>query len=130
MQDAGVNGGIFTTVDNYNFKKIFGFTLYNAPKIAVNYIRNITIENCVFKENGYGNSTDNNMIVLVGSNVSTGFSVLKNCDIYNNTNNTLIWNADRNSFAKSAQIINTKIHITRVIPVFNADVLVSRRNIV
>lgn len=110
LQDAGVNGGIFTTVDNYNFKKIFGFTLYNAPKIAVNYIRNITIENCVFKENGYGNSTDNNMIVLVGSNVSTGFSVLKNCDIYSNTNNTLIWNADRNSFAKSAQIINTKIH--------------------
>jgi hypothetical protein len=110
LQDAGVNGGIFTTVDNYNFKKIFGFTLYNAPKIAVNYIRNITIENCVFKQNGYGNSTDNNLIVLVGSNVSTGFSVLKNCDIYNNTNNTLIWNADRNSFAKSAQIINTKIH--------------------
>jgi hypothetical protein len=110
LQDAGVNGGIFTTVDNYNFKKIFGFTLYNAPKIAVNYIRNITIENCVFKQNGYGSSTDNNMIVLVGSNVSTGFSVLKNCDIYNNTNNTLIWNADRNSFAKSAQIINTKIH--------------------
>ena len=110
LQDAGVNGGIFTTVDNYNFKKIFGFTLYNAPKIAVNYIRNTTIENCVFKENGYGNSTDNNMIVLVGSNISTGFSVLKNCDIYNNTNNTLIWNADRNSFAKSAQIINTKIH--------------------
>lgn len=110
LQDAGVNGGIFTTVDNYNFKKIFGFTLYNAPKIAVNYIRNITIENCVFKENGYGNSTDNNMIVLVGSNVSTGFSVLKNCDIYSNTNNTLVYNADRNSFAKSAQIINTKIH--------------------
>jgi hypothetical protein len=110
LQDAGVNGGIFTTVDNYNFKKIFGFTLYNAPKIVVNYIRNITIENCVFKQNGYGSSTDNNMIVLVGSNVSTGFSVLKNCDIYNNTNNTLIYNADRNSFAKSAQIINTKIH--------------------
>lgn len=110
LQDAGANGGIFTTVDNYNFKKLFGFTLYNAPKIAVNYIRNITIENCVFKQNGYGNSTDNNMIVLVGSNVSTGFSVLKNCDIYNNTNNNLVWNADRNSFAKSAQIINTKIH--------------------
>jgi hypothetical protein len=110
LQDAGVNGGIFTTVDNYNFKKIFGFTLYNAPKIAVNYIRNITIENCVFKQNGYGSSTDNFMIVLVGSNVSTGFSVLKNCDIYSNTNNTLVYNADRNSFAKSAQIINTKIH--------------------
>jgi hypothetical protein len=110
LQDAGVNGGIFTTVDNYNFKKIFGFTLYNAPKIAVNYIRNTTIENCVFKGNGYGNSTDNNMIVLVGSSFSTGFSVLKNCDIYSNSNNTLIWNADRNSFAKSAQIINTKIH--------------------
>jgi len=78
--------------------------------LVVNYIRNINIENSVFKQNGYGSSTDNNMIVLVGSNVSTGFSVLKNCDIYNNTNNTLIYNADRNSFAKSAQIINTKIH--------------------
>ena len=64
LQDAGENGGVYSSVDNYNFKKLYGFTFYNAPKIAINAIRNITIERSVLRDNGYGNSTDNVLLFL------------------------------------------------------------------
>ena len=110
FQDAGVNGGLYESVFNYNFKKLYGFTLYNSPKIAIGNIHNITIERCVFRNNGNGAALNNYLITLFASAASTGYSILKDCDIYNNTNNTLILNYDRNSVGHSSEVRNTKIH--------------------
>ncbi len=120
LQDAGANGGIYSIIDNYNAKKIYGITLYNSPHVVINSMRNITIEKCVLKENGYGVSPNppngdfpagrNFLISIIGTNSTSNYSMVKDCDIYSNSNNTLIWNADRNSLGTPALITNTKIH--------------------
>jgi hypothetical protein len=50
------------------------------------------------------------LLFLYSSFYSDQKSVLKDCDIYNNQNNFLIINDQRNDVGRASEVINTKIH--------------------